>query len=216
MAQAAARAAGPGPHAFADWFVGAAKTADQQYLRDQDPHGIRLGLEIWERATADGVLAGASPESLVRVHITVANLYLREYEISGRPEDLDQAFTYQRAAAPHVIPGSNEDAALKMSSANWFEVRFMYAKDRADLDQAVEGYLAVTAMLPPTAGNYPLTCGELGRLLLTRFDLTGDLLDLAQAQRWLREALHYIDPGNPAKPILEDAWQSSKRKVPPA
>lgn len=216
ISQAIALTAGQGPYAFASWFIAAARNADLQYLRERDSHGIRLGIEIWERATADGLLTDAPPESLVRVHITVANLYLRRYEIDGQPEDSNQALKYQRQAEQHVIPGSDEDATLKMSSANWFELRFMYAKDRADLDQAIEGYLQVIGMLPPTASNRALACGEMGRLLLERFDLTGSVLDLAQAQQWLREALHYIDPDNPAKPILEHAWQSSTRKTPTA
>lgn len=214
MTQAAAMVAGPGPHAFANWFIGAAKKADQQYLHDQDPHGIRLGIEIWERTTADGLLKDAPPESLVGAHITVANLYLRRYEIDGQSQDSDRALGYLRQAEQHVIPGSDEDALLKMSSANWFELRYMYAKDRADLDQAIQGYLQVIGILPPTASNRALACGELGRLLLKRFDLTGSALDLAQAQQRLREALHYIEPDNPAKPILEGAWQSSTRKFP--
>jgi hypothetical protein len=205
--------AGPGPYAFADWFITAARNADQQYLRDRDPHGIRQGIEIWERTTADGVLKDAPPESLVRAYITVANLYQRQYEIDGRQEDATQAFNYQRLAVQHVIPGSDEDATLKMSSANWFNLRFMHTRDRADLDQAMEAYQQVIDMLPPTAPKYPLACGELGRLFLTRFDLTGSVPDLAQAQQRLREAVHYIDADNPAKPILEQAWQSSLRKT---
>jgi len=213
VSQATALIAGPGPHAFADWFIGAAQKADMQYLSERDPHGIRLGIEIWEQVTADGLLADAPPESLVRAHITVANLYLRRYEIDGQAQDSTQALTYLRRVEQNVIPGSNEDASLRMSSANWFDLRFKYARDRADLDQAIEGYRQVIGMLPATASNRTVACAELGRLLLQRFDLNCSVLDLAQAQQWLREALRYVDPDHPARPILEDAWRSSTRKA---
>jgi hypothetical protein len=204
-----------GPHAFVTWFIGAAKNADLTYLSKRDPTPIGQGIEVWELVTSQGLFAGAPPESLVQAHITVANLYRRRYEIDARPEDFDRALSYLRRAEQHVIPGSDDDALLKMSSANWLELRFRRTADRSDLDLLIEQYREVIDMLSPGSSNVTLATGQLGRALLSRYRLTGSADDLRQARALLMEALAKMGPEHPATPILADAFSSSLQENPP-
>jgi hypothetical protein len=209
VSQAAAAAAGQGPQAFARWFIEAAMNADQAYLREHDPKKIRMGTDIWEQINREGYLSGAPPESIVGLHITVANLYARRYEIDERPQDSDRALSYLRLAEQHVVPGSAEDALIKLSSANWLILRFRHTADGSDLDQAIAEYGQVIDMLPPGSANRALATGNLGRSLLNRHRLTGSAADLNRAQTLLTDAVIKMGPDHPAAPIVQDQWFSA-------
>jgi len=190
-------------------FIDASVNADQTYLRTGDLTDVRKGIDVWERMTRSGLLAHAPPESLTEAHLMIAMLYARRYEVEERREDLDRAFGYLRQAQQHVIPGSGNDAAIRMSSASWLMLRFQTGKDRADLEQAIAGYGEVIGVSQTGSDERALARANLGRALLARFGLTGASDDLRQAREMLSNAAIELSPGHPSLPSVQQALASA-------
>lgn len=198
-----------GPYELVGVFIDASVNADQTYLRTGDLTEVREGINVWEQMTRSGLLADAPPESLVEAHLMIAMLYARRYEVEERGEDLDRAFGYLRQAQQHVIPGSDNDVVLRMSSASWLMLRFQTGKDRADLEQAIAGYGEVIGVSQTGSAERALARANLGRALLARYQLTGASDNLRQAREMLSNAATELPPGHPSLPSIQQALASA-------
>ncbi|MGE5764560.1 MAG: hypothetical protein ACM3ZF_11985 [Mycobacterium leprae] len=191
-------------------FISAAINADKTYLLTEDMSEIHNGIEIWERISATGLLASVPPQSLVETHTTVAMLYARRYEVEGNQKDLDAAFAHQRRARANVVPGSDTDVILRMSSANWLMLRYIKGRDRADLDAAIAAYDDVATTSTVDSVDECLASGNLGRALLMRHRITGDAADRHRAMEALSHAAVKLPPDHVALPWFQRMYAEAQ------
>jgi hypothetical protein len=186
-------------------FVAAAIQADKTYARTRDATDLRRGIEVWEQLSATDLLADAPPESLVEVHLTVAMLYARRFEVDARQADLDRAFALLRQAQVHVVPGSDNETLLRLSEANWLMVRFEAGENSADLDRAIVAYDNLIARAAPGSVNGAVARANLGRALHVRHRRTGVADDLARARASLAQAAVDLPRDHPALAWVQQA-----------
>ncbi|WP_157442038.1 hypothetical protein [Actinoplanes awajinensis] len=209
--------AGPaekGTRAMLDSFVVAAINADQTWLRTGDADEIRQGVAIWDQMVAQDLLAGEPPVSLVDVHVTVAMLHGRLYEIDQRPESLQRAFQLLRQAAAHVIPGSDTDLLIRQHSANWIALRYTFDEDPADLDQAIDDYTELLSRYPADATDALLVMANLGRFRTLRSRVTGAEDDRRRGLELLEHAAGHLPPHHPALPHVQRMMLAARHRAP--
>jgi hypothetical protein len=177
---------------FLRHFVVAAIAADRRYARSGDAADIEDGIAVWEELATAGEWGGATPETAVDAYLSVSMLYARRYETRGGG-DLSLALHYLDEARRHVVAGSFADLQVRMSTAAWLMLRFQAEGRREDLDEAIAGW---SRLLGSDADA--LAAANLGRALLDRHDLTGELLDLHEGRRLLGMASAGLPDDHPA------------------
>jgi hypothetical protein len=178
---------------FVRHFVSAAIAADRRYARTGDAADIEHGIVVWEELATAGELGGATRETAVDAYLSVSMLYARRYEARGGGGDLSLALHYLDGARRLVAAGSFADLQVRMSTAAWLMVRFQAEGRQEDLDQAIAGW---SRLLGSDADA--LAAANLGRALLDRHDLTGDLADLHEGRRLLGMASVELPGDHPA------------------
>jgi hypothetical protein len=178
---------------FLRHFVGAAIAADRRYVETRNAADIEDGIAVWEELATAGELGGATPETAVDAYLSVSMLYARRSEARGGGGDLSLALHYLDEARRLVIAGSFADLQVRMSTAAWLMVRFQAEGRQEDLDEAIAGW---SRLLGSDADA--LAAANLGRALLDRHDLTGDLADLREGRRLLGMASVELPSDHPA------------------
>jgi hypothetical protein len=178
---------------FLRHFVEAAVAADRRYAQTGDAVDVEAGIRVWEELASAGELGGATPEAAVDAYLSVSMLYARRYEARGGGGDLSLALRYLDEARRHVVAGSFADLQVRMSTAAWLMVRFQSEGRQEDLDQAIAGW---SGLLGSDADA--LAAANLGRALLDRHELTGDLADRQEGRRLLGMASVELPSDHPA------------------
>ena len=183
-------------HEFLAQFVSAAVAADERYVRSRDASEIGEGIEVWERLSDSGALAGEPSETLVDARLAVAALYARR----NAPGDASRALRELGDAQPHLVRGSFADLQARMARAACHLARYRAQGGREDLEAAI----AVWSQLLETDAR-ALAAANLGRALLTR----GGADDLPEGRRLLGLASAEIPPGHPARRDVELALRAA-------
>jgi hypothetical protein len=178
---------------FLRHFVGAAIAADRRYARTGDAAEVEAGISVWEALADAGELGGATPETAVDAYLSISMLYARRYEARAGGGDLSLALHYLDEARRHVVAGSFADLQVRMSTAAWLMVRFQSEGRQEDLDEAIAGWSGLLG-----SGADALAAANLGRALLDRHELTGDLADLQEGRRLLGMASVELPSDHPA------------------
>jgi hypothetical protein len=178
---------------FLRQFVGAAIAADRRYVRTGDAADVEAGIGVWETLATAGQLGATTPESAVDAYLSVSMLYARRYEARGGGGDLSLALHYLDQARRHVEEGSFADLQVRMSMAAWLMLRFQAEGRHEDLDEAIAGW---SRLLGSDADA--LAAANLGRALLDRHELTGQIADLHEGRRLLGMASVDLPSDHPA------------------
>jgi hypothetical protein len=189
---------------FLRHFVLAAAAADRRFARTQDPRDVYAGIAVWERLSDSGGLGEAEPEELVEAHLAASLLYTRRFEVRQAARDLALARRHLENARAHVRPDTFTDLQVRMSLAAWLMLRFQAEHAPEDLQEAIEIW---TALMVTDAGA--LAAANLGRALLLRHSLTGDLEDLRDGRLLLGHATEEMPADHPARADVELALRTA-------
>ncbi|MEV6341349.1 CHAT domain-containing protein [Nocardia vinacea] len=172
---------------------------------------------IDEAVAVDRAAIAATPADDPAVCPRLASLaaaLLLRHESRGAAQDLEEAIALARTAVERTDSGGG--IGLRHNLATALYARYRRSGTPEDIDQAIAVASDAVAGLSDYSDNHVLMLKNLVAMLLTRFQDTGQRVDLERASSLAREVLNRVPPGSPwysqVLDLLGDAYTVSFSK----
>jgi hypothetical protein len=135
--------------------------------------------------------------------------FLRRFEHSKDPVDIDKAFSAHKQAV-HLTPDGHAEEPCHLNSlGSSFMCRFECSRDPIDIDRAVSVHEQAVHLTPDGHINKSRRLNNLGSSFLVRFNHSGDLVDIDKSISACEQAVYLTPDGHADKPCrLSNLGQS--------
>lgn len=175
--------------------------------------GLNLGLALILRAQRTGRVddlheavrvltealgAAQDPERSASIRRVLGNAHRALFTLVGDPADLDAAITYLSDTVAAAGETTFRTAPQLLAPAMALFARFERDTERnaADLAEALRLLRQAVALMPPSHPERPVALNDLGEVLKSSYERTGDAQELNEAVQAQREAVALTPEGH--------------------
>ncbi|MGW0391005.1 CHAT domain-containing protein [Streptomyces sp. NPDC003042] len=165
-----------------------------RHQRTGRPHDLHEAIGVLTEALD----ASQDPEQRTGVRNVLGNALRARFAMTGDPADLDAAITHLSAVLAASAEPTSRTATRLLGPAMALHARYGLDPEGngADLPEALRLLRQAEPLLPPGSPGRPVTLSDLGMVLSTSFQHTGDAEELNEAILALREAVALTSEGH--------------------